>query len=61
MLSMVIEYAEDRLGFKPKKDWPYFWRNKNKDIDLANEFCEWARKNGHEDLIIDLTREIGFH
>ena len=41
---MVIEYAEDRLGFKPKKDWPYFWRNKNKGIDLANEFCEWARK-----------------
>lgn len=56
---MVIEYAEDRLGFKPKKDW--FGRNVNKGIDLANEFCEWAKKSGHEDLILDLTREIGFH
>ena len=47
---MVIEYAEDRLGFKPTKKDP---------IDKANEFCEWARKNGHEGLIYDLAREIG--
>ena len=58
-LIMIIEYAEDRLGFKPKKDW--LGRNVNKGIDLANEFCEWARKSGREDLIVDLTREIGFH
>ena len=58
---MVIEYAEHKLGFRPKRNWPCFWRTKNQGIDLANEFCEWARKNGHEDLIIDLTNEIGYH
>jgi len=52
-MSMVIEYAEDRLGFKPPKGL--------NGIDLANEFCKWARENGHEDLISDLTKEIGFH
>lgn len=47
---MVIEYAQDRLGFRPKK---------KSLIDIANEFCEWARNNGHEELIYDLAREIG--
>lgn len=28
---MIIEYAEDRIGFKPKKKDP---------IDIVNEFCE---------------------
>jgi hypothetical protein len=33
--NMVIEYAKYCLGFKPKK----------KDlIDVANEFCDWAKK-----------------
>ena len=58
---MVIEYAIRELGFRPKRDWPFFWRYKNKGIDLANEFCRWAKKTGHEDLITDLTNEIGFH
>ena len=49
---MIIEYAKACLGFKSKKKDP---------IDIANEFCEWARKNGRENLIIDLTNEIGFH
>ncbi len=46
----VVEYSKLKFGFKPTKT----------DIwDIANEFCDWCRKTRHEDLIVDLSREIG--
>ncbi len=46
----MINNRSKRLGLRPKK---------KSLIDIANEFCEWARNNGHEGLIYDLAREIG--
>lgn len=52
MSLSVIKYAQKVLGFKPNP-------MSVKPLDIANEFCEWARINGHEDLIYDLAKEIG--